>query len=191
MHLEHDKDTQIIDEYIITEDTLAILPVKHIEYNSVVYELGKGYYVRQTPMQIIKESCKAYHSSYAGRREATISLTNAKYKSPIIVRERDDLLAFPTISPKKFECVWILAAHIKTIENANNECCVVFNNDFALSLSISFNCLQSQLNVTQLLHYSLTKDTAEQKAAMTDLYVRLSQKEAEALALLKELLSKL
>lgn len=189
--MEHDKDTQVIDEYIITEDTLAILPVKHIEYSSVVYELGEGYYVRQTPMQIIKASCKAYHSSYDGRREATISLTNAKYKSPIIIRERDDLLAFPTISPKKFECAWILATHIKTIENPNNESCIIFNNGFPLTLAISFHCLQSQLNTTQHLHYLLTKETSEQKTAKTDLYVRLSQKEAEALALLKELLDKL
>mgnify|MGYP001365043780 FL=1 len=43
--------------YNINKNTLAIVPVKQIEYNSIVLDANQIIYVHQTPLQIIKEAC--------------------------------------------------------------------------------------------------------------------------------------
>lgn len=141
-------------------------------------------------MKIIDQSCTKYHSSYLGRRDAAINQINQKYKTPIVISEFNHLLAFPTTSPKKFECAWILFHHIKSTQSANRESYLQFINGLTLNLPISLYCLQTQMNATQRLHYALTQSTY-QKSAQSDLYLNLSQEDVERIAWLKNLLGKL
>lgn len=68
---------------MINEQTVALLPAKQIEYDTIVLEHEKKYHVRQTPFHIIKAACCNNWCTYEGRRKAVIYHTNFKQKTPI------------------------------------------------------------------------------------------------------------
>lgn len=157
-----ESEVKVLDDYIATEVTLAILPVRHMDYSSIVYEQARTYYVRQTPMHIIKASCETYYSTYDGRRKAIISQTGFKYKTPMIIREQGPLLAFPTISPSEFDCAWIFSHHIKSIQPDDLNCKIIFHNEREMPLPLSDYRVNNQKNSTLHLHYLLTKHAHDQ-----------------------------
>lgn len=54
------------DDYEITQDTLLIKPFYDIEFSSVIMESNQTYYVKQTPLQLIKQACLTNGSSFDG-----------------------------------------------------------------------------------------------------------------------------
>src|SRR5690625_3189892 len=99
---------KILSTYNITNDTLALITARMIEYNTIVLERNRKLYIQQTPLEIIKASCKAYWSNYNGRRLTTIKHTGFKQKTPIPISKVNQIITFPTHSPTNHDCSWII-----------------------------------------------------------------------------------
>lgn len=95
---------KILDDYEVNRSTVALLSVAHIDYCTIVLEENRQLYVRKTPTQIVKASCLEGGSTYDGRRTAIRYRTGSKQKVPIPINPRENIFAFPTHSPKAFEC---------------------------------------------------------------------------------------
>lgn len=105
----------IMDEYRIHRETLAIVPASAIDHYAIALEATNTKYVKQTPLEIIQLNCLKSGASYQGRRRASQHLLKRKQKLPIIINERPAQYAFPTQSPRNYQCSWIIANHILTI----------------------------------------------------------------------------
>ncbi|MCL7748760.1 competence protein ComK [Halalkalibacter alkaliphilus] len=142
---------QVIKDYEINRDTIALLPAYHSDYYTIVLERDQEYYVKQTPMQLIKEACLEGGADYAGRRKAVIHKLGVQSKVPIPVNPLDQIFAFPTHSPKLHECSWIFYHHIRSIRvNAHepSQTIISFKNYKELPLSISYPSLEKQMHRT-------------------------------------------
>lgn len=154
----------IIDFYEINGSTMALLAVAHIDYSTLVLEEGRQFFVRQTPSQIIKAGCLEGGSTFDGRRKAVSYQTGAKQKVPIPINPKDNIFAFPTHSPKSFECSWIFYHHVKYItiftspSKQTFQSKLTFKNGKTITLSESLYILEKQMQRTALCILKFSKN---------------------------------
>lgn len=142
----------IKQHYIVTKDTCALLPAKHIEYNTIV--IGKETtHISQTPFEIIQASCIHHWSSYEGRRKAVVEKLNYRQKTPIPVSVQHKLCFFPTHAPTHMDNCWINWFQVDTwreihnkdgIHNEQTE--ILFLNGYRLKLNISRHTMLQQMD---------------------------------------------
>ncbi len=142
----------IKEQYVITNDTYAIIPAKHIDYQSIVIEANGTKRINQTPLEIIRYSCTQYWADYEGRRNAVIAHLKYKQKTPIPVSVQHKLCFFPTHAPTHMDNCWINPAQVnhwgrveKNERTSEKQTEIVFNNWHRLELGISMHTLQQQM----------------------------------------------
>ncbi len=143
----------VLTNYEVNKNTLALLPTFQPDYNTIAIEPCGEYQIRKTPLQLIKHACLEGGSSYEGRREAVAYLIGAKNKVPIPINPLEQIYAFPTHSPKQFECSWIFQHHIRSLKphsfpNQTKGSIITFKNNFQLTLPISYYTIEKQMQRT-------------------------------------------
>ena len=141
--------------YEINRNTMALIPISGNQ--TKIIERDKVFILNINVMDIIKNSCEYFGSSYLGRKEGTKKLTGITHKSPIIIEESNNLIYFPTESPRLNSCSWISFNNIKKCINNNGKSTIIFDNDKVLDLNISFNSLDNQVLRSSKLESILRK----------------------------------
>ena len=139
----------MINEYEINSETLALFSIEN--KLSKVIEKDSEILVKKNPIEIIDDSCKYFGSSYNGRFEGTKKMIGKNYKAPIIIEESNEVIFFPTHSPRNNECIWINLNEIKKIEKLSNNSKILFKNGKEINLLISFGILENQILRANLL----------------------------------------
>jgi len=101
-----------MNEYIVCESTLALVMID--KNTCMIIEDNKEFFVNLSCIDVIKNSCLYYGSSYEGRLEASKNLLGKEYKLPIIISEYNDILFFPIGSKQTDICTWI---SLKNLDN--------------------------------------------------------------------------
>lgn len=129
-------------EYFINKGTCAIIPLG--EEVSKVIELDNEFIVSRSVNDIINDSCKYYGSSYKGRFEGSKKILKMNYKLPIVVEEYNNIIFFPTSSPRLGQSTWISLKNISNyVKNGKNSKIYFCGN--SLNLEISYYCLENQI----------------------------------------------
>ena len=132
-----------MDKYEINDKTLAL---KMKENKTVVYEEGSTFTINGiTPNQIMEDSCTYYGSTLEGRKVGSSNVLNMSYKLPILVEDVNNIIFFPTKSPRKRDCVWLSLNNIKDYYQENDKIVVVFNNGKKLKIKESYRIIDSQI----------------------------------------------
>lgn len=129
--------------YEINRNTLALIPID--DNQTKIIEKNRKFIVNNNIMEIIKRSCEYFGSSYIGRKEGTKRLTGITHKCPIIIEETNNMIYFPTESPRLNSCSWISFNNIKKYINNNGKSTIIFDNDKVLNLNISYYSLDNQI----------------------------------------------
>lgn len=139
----------MINEYEINCSTMAIISLK--KGFSKVIEEEEEFIVSKDTMDIINDSCKFFGSSYIGRFEGTKYLIGINYKAPIIVEESQELIFFPTSSPRFDNCNWICLKKINSIVKNNKNTIIKFKNGTEIEIDNSYNSIENQILRSTLL----------------------------------------
>lgn len=132
-------------KYEISKGTLAILPNE--KNSSVVYEDDDRYIIKQTPFEIMEESCKYFGSTYEGRKDGAKEMLGAEYKVPIVIEDSSNLIVFPTTSPLSEDCVWISLKRVEKIEKIDaNNTKIIFDNKTEIIVDSSYRTIENQLS---------------------------------------------
>lgn len=135
--------------YEINSSTLAIIPIsKNV---SKIIEEEEIITVNKTTTEIIDDSCKFFGSSYLGRHEGTKNLIGIHYKAPIVIEESNDIIFFPTASPRFDNCYWISLKKILKYKKEDGKTIIVFKNGYELPINISTGSLENQILRSTLL----------------------------------------
>lgn len=140
-------------DYVINADTLAIIPCEN--NMSMVYEGEKIIIVNSKPNNIIKMNCLRNGSTLSGRQKGTENMTGDVYKVPIVVRESDSLIFFPTSSPRLKSVSWISLNNIDRTyyDKVNCLSIVIFMNSVKVEFNVSLNIINNQIfRATRLEH---------------------------------------
>lgn len=109
------EETNILFDYVVNEDTIAIMPGLHTDYDVVVLERDQQLFVRKPALHIIQESCLEYGVSYDGLKKAVKYHTSFRQKLPIPVSIAKDVYMFPTHATTNHLCGWLSLRHITQI----------------------------------------------------------------------------
>lgn len=143
-------------EYEINRGTLAIMPNENA--SSLVYEDDDRFLIHQTPFQIMEDSCKYFGSTYEGRKDSAKAILGAEYKVPVIVEDMDNLIVFPTTSPKADDCIWISLKRIKNFEKVDSiNTKVIFDNNKEIIVPVSYQTLENQISRASRLDFMMRK----------------------------------
>ena len=132
-----------MNNYEINKNTIAIIPIN--AEKTKVYEKNKNFYVFKNSIKIIKDSCNFFGSSYDGRVDGTKSMININSKVPIIIEELNEIIFFPTASPRVEDCHWISLKHVDKLEKNGLKTKILFKNGQELNLNVSYGSLENQL----------------------------------------------
>lgn len=136
-----------VNHYAISEQTEAIIPARHMDYQSIIYERDRWIYVNQRPLSIIKAACIKGGATYEGRMIAMQQLLQIRQKLPVPIQPHRHIYAFPTESPRNFNCQWIFPNHIQAIIEEDVGVTLLFTHA-RLHLNLSLHTLKRQLNYT-------------------------------------------
>lgn len=135
----------------INLDTIALLPVRRIEFNTLIISNDGKEYVPDLPFNVIKTACTAYWGEYEGIRKAVIKHTKFIQKTPMPICKRRGIYFFPTHSPHNIDNCWIALKHIANIDRIpprlrtkHSQSIVYFKNGLTLTLCISYHTLKEQ-----------------------------------------------
>lgn len=132
-----------LEYYYINRGTCAIIPIENDM--SEVIELDCSYIINKTSKQIIDDSCRYFGSSYKGRFDGSKRILNMNYKLPIMIEEFNNLVFFPTSSPRFGQCSWVSLNNIKTYQKCENGSKIIFNSGKELLLNNSYYSLENQI----------------------------------------------
>ena len=145
--------------YKINTKTLAIIPISNTK--TKIYENDDVLIVDKNAKRIISENCEYYGSSYEGRKKGTVDLIGVTHKSPILVEDSNNIIFFPTCSPRLKECSWISLNNLDTYNKLENESVIKFNNDLTIKLPVSSKIINNQVLRATRLESVLNKRRAE------------------------------
>ncbi|QOY35297.1 competence protein ComK [Anaerobacillus isosaccharinicus] len=151
-------NTKVLTTYHVSKNTLALLSVAHPDYSTVALEPNGEFYIRDTPLQILKKACLIGGSNYDGRKAAVMYLLGARQKLPIPINPYEHIYAFPTHSPIQFECSWIFYNHVRKISPYHSKQSIItFKNSHQLKLPVSYYTIEKQMQRTAqcIVHFSL------------------------------------
>ena len=148
---------------IVTSTTMASLP---LQYGGRLYsklkEIDGDYTVPLKPFTVVKQSCRFYASSYAGRKEGTKALIGVTHKAPIVIDPFQGIYLFPTASPVREDCYWISQGYVEDYQKAEyGKTEVLFINGETLVLPVSLHTFRQQMYRTLKL-----RDKMEQRLAV-------------------------
>ncbi|ASK62292.1 competence protein [Virgibacillus phasianinus] len=147
---------KIVTNYTINSNTMALLPAKNIEYDTIVIEQSRRLFVRKTPLELIKLACLAEFCTYEGIRCAVMHHTGWQKKVPIPINKNKSIYAFPTHAPTHFRCAWIFSNHVMeikrrhSIEKPTIQSVITFKNGEHLDMNESYHILEKQMHRTNM-----------------------------------------
>ncbi len=129
-------------KYEINDKTVALYAMTD---KTRVYEEEKNFVIDKPATEIMEESCSYFGSSLEGRKKGTANLIGVSYKAPIIVEESNEVIFFPTSSPKMKTCSWIRFNSIDRFYYKNNHLVVEFKNGNKILLNTSYDIINNQI----------------------------------------------
>ena len=133
-----------INNYIVNVETLILIPVDNKK--TKVFEFDDEFIVNKGIMDIIKDSCLFFGSSYDGRREGTKALLKCSIKVPIILEDSRSLILFPTLSFKNENNIWVVYNNLidyKKYDSYNTM--FLFKNNNDIKVNVKFNIVDNQV----------------------------------------------
>ena len=109
------------------------------------------YYSEESTLNLLEDACNRYASTLEGRLKALRKLMNYLVKTPLLI-EPNLFGAFPTMSYKHVECVWIFNHPFYVEELRKGKSIVHFLNGISVPVNASKHVLLKQ---HQRLHTSL------------------------------------
>ena len=108
--------------------------------------------------RIIERSCKFYGNSYLSKKSETNRITGITSKPPILLTPLFPTYFFPTHSDRQEENIWINMHYISDIKPLKNrKSKIIFANQEALTLNVSFHSLWHQYSNSIFYYYMIDK----------------------------------
>lgn len=129
--------------YIINNQTLFLY---FNGENTIVLEDNQELLFRGNVLKrILNDSCIYYGSSYLGRLKGSKSLLTGKYKLPIIISEKNNIIFFPIKENKYQNIIWFNFNMIQNYNKISNYIEVDFKNKITKEFMASYTIFNNQM----------------------------------------------
>lgn len=101
------------------------------------------YYSKMTVLDLLNKACIRYASTLEGRIQGTRAFMNYPKKTPILI-DPAEIGAFPTMSIKNLECIWLFNHHFIVEGLGKQKSKITFRNGTAITVDVSKHVLVKQ-----------------------------------------------
>lgn len=130
-------------DYIINKDTYYLM---YDNNKTVIKELSTELVIPGNNLkEILENSCEYYGSSLQGRVIGARNLIKSRYRIPIMVSEKNNILFFPLSGKKNGEVIWFNFNMIKSYEKDGEFVSITFNDGVTKRFMISYAILNNQI----------------------------------------------
>lgn len=144
-----------MENYRINTKTLAIIPIN--KKKTKIYENDNVIIVNTNAKKIIQENCRYFGSSYEGRKRGTMEMIGVTHKAPICIEESNNIIFFPTSSPRLNDCGWISLGNVDGSIPYDDEALIRFENNLTLQVNASNKIINNQILRATRLESVLSK----------------------------------
>ncbi|MEI4768723.1 competence protein ComK [Psychrobacillus sp. FJAT-51614] len=137
--------------FFINKDTLLLASVFTGEHKAKIIKTHGIYYSPLSVQQLLGNACIQYASTLEGRIQAIKMLMNYFVKTPLLI-DPNGVGAFPTMSSKNLECIWIFNHHFEVESLGKGKSKITFSNGETYIVNVSKNVLLKQ---KQRLHATI------------------------------------
>lgn len=128
--------------YEINADTLALVP--YGKGKTKVYERDDDFVVNMLPLNIIKNSCLFFGSTFEGRKEAAKEILSIEMKVPIIIEESRKIIFFPVVDNSD-DTIWISYQNlVKYSKIGTLSTMLYFCNNKRIDIDVKCNLVDNQ-----------------------------------------------
>ena len=129
--------------YLINEFTCALIPegskTRIIENSNILL-------VNEALSFVIAHNCIYNGSSLKGRQKGSAFLLKTRYKVPIILNEKKEIILLPTHSSRNAECIWVVNQNIENYyPTPSNHVLLEFKNKQKIELNVSYKIFNNQV----------------------------------------------
>ncbi|QUG43855.1 competence protein ComK [Psychrobacillus sp. INOP01] len=139
------------DSELIDNQTLLLESVFKDKVKTRIVTTHGIYNSEESILNLLEDACNRFASTLEGRLKATKKLMNYSVKTPLLI-EPNHFGAFPTMSYRHVECVWIFSHPFNVEEVSKGKSVVLFTNGISVSVNASKHVLLKQ---HQRLHTTL------------------------------------
>lgn len=126
--------------YIIQDSTIAVLKQ---EKKTIIYNVENFVVFNKSIKKILDENCMLHGSNLSGRIKSVQKILNVKYRVPILISEKENIILLPMNNMRDKECLYIVAN--KIIDYTENE------------NYLEIKCINNQIFKTKISKYSFEK----------------------------------
>src|SRR5574344_2671602 len=167
-----------MSNYEISDETLAVIAKN--ENTSIVYEKNAKFTIDESANKIMEDSCQYFGSTLQGRQIGTTALTGITHKVPIIIEESNELIFFPTTSPRlEQKCGWISYNNIKKITRGKKGAVIEFKKGVKIASDLSVGVLNNQYLRAARLKLVLKERKAESETKFPEKSVKNTTKKVK------------
>ena len=104
-------------KYIINNKTIALIKKNK---KTIIISVDKIEVFNKSINKILEYNCNYYGSSLKGRKYSAKNILNIKYKVPIIIDEKNNIVIIQLNSPRKEVSMYLVTNKIINYEKLNN-----------------------------------------------------------------------
>ncbi|MCM3306951.1 competence protein ComK [Priestia megaterium] len=137
------------ENYRIGLTTKALIPVNHPIYSTKVLDETGEYMLKRTCKQLLEEACIQELSTFNGSIAAVREMFPYKQLTPLVINRSKAIIAFPTLSPNDYHCIWIFASQVHTSQTLAlvdpTSTLIYFKDGTTIPVNLSYYSLEKKL----------------------------------------------
>jgi competence transcription factor ComK len=117
--------------------------ISNTAYGCQIYQKNQIIKKDMNTLTYVKKLCLTYLFTYKGYIEACRKVLNLKYKIPLYISDRLQLI--PVKSIRDYDNIWINYAYVKTYSQYKDSLIIVFYDGTQIVANISINTFRTQI----------------------------------------------
>lgn len=131
-----------MENYLISNKTIAVIKNKR---KTIIINVDKVVVINKSVKNILEYNCNYYGSSFDGRIKCAKDILNIKYKIPIVIDDKNNIVLISLNSPRNSSNVYLVTNKILNYEIINNNLRVFCLNNVNFKIKLSKNVFEKLL----------------------------------------------
>lgn len=131
-----------MENYLVSNKTIAVIKNKR---KTIIINVDKVVVINKSIKNILEYNCNYYGSSFDGRIKCAKDILNIKYKIPIVIDDKNNIVLISLNSPRNSSNVYLVTNKILNYEIINNNLRVFCLNNVNFKVKLSKNVFEKLL----------------------------------------------
>lgn len=131
-----------MEKYLVNNKTIALVKINK---KTLIIDVNKVEVLNKSINKIINDSCNYYGSSLKGRKISAQNILNLKYKVPIVIDDKNNIIIIQLNSPRNRVSLYLVTNKVINYEFNQNKLKILCSHNIIFNVKISKNTFEKLL----------------------------------------------